>query len=312
MLGFVSDEIPVGSPPAPPGRHAAPGGWYADPVDHSRERYWDGWQWTRNVRARVGARPTDRGGRPGPGSYGSGPYRGAGDHDRWEPGGPGPGQSQAPGPYAEPGSYGSEGRGAPGTYGAAPGQWQGYAPAGPGYQMVPATADGVPLAAWGWRALALIIDLLLVLVMVDIIARVTGLSARMDQASNAYAAYVQEVLTTGTQFDLAYAIGLLSTPATIIVNLLNVALFVIYSAVMLSRRGATLGKIVCRLRVVPVGQGHGGPALPAKKAWLRPLVTQAFGLVPLLGLVDYLFPLWDKKKQTLHDKIVTTQVIRER
>jgi uncharacterized RDD family membrane protein YckC len=47
----VSD-IPVGSPPVPPGRHAAPGGWYADPVDPARERYWDGWQWSRNTRQR--------------------------------------------------------------------------------------------------------------------------------------------------------------------------------------------------------------------------------------------------------------------
>src|SRR4028118_1050230 len=43
-------DIPVGSPPVPPGRHAAPGGWYADPVDPARERYWDGWQWSRNTR----------------------------------------------------------------------------------------------------------------------------------------------------------------------------------------------------------------------------------------------------------------------
>ncbi|HEV2928958.1 MAG TPA: DUF2510 domain-containing protein, partial [Propionibacteriaceae bacterium] len=45
-------DIPVGSPPVPPGRHAAPGGWYADPVDPARERYWDGWQWSRNTRPR--------------------------------------------------------------------------------------------------------------------------------------------------------------------------------------------------------------------------------------------------------------------
>lgn len=54
----VSDEIPVGSPPAPPGRHAAPGGWYPDPVDTTRERYWDGWQWSRQTReAPVTQRP---------------------------------------------------------------------------------------------------------------------------------------------------------------------------------------------------------------------------------------------------------------
>ncbi len=48
-MGDVSD-IPVGSPPVPPGRHAAPGGWYPDPVDPAQERYWDGWQWSRNTR----------------------------------------------------------------------------------------------------------------------------------------------------------------------------------------------------------------------------------------------------------------------
>jgi uncharacterized RDD family membrane protein YckC len=43
-------EIPVGSPPVPPGRHAAPGGWYPDPANATQERYWDGWQWSRNTR----------------------------------------------------------------------------------------------------------------------------------------------------------------------------------------------------------------------------------------------------------------------
>ena len=46
----MSSEIPVGSPPVPPGRHAAPSGWYPDPVNRANERYWDGWQWSRNTR----------------------------------------------------------------------------------------------------------------------------------------------------------------------------------------------------------------------------------------------------------------------
>jgi uncharacterized RDD family membrane protein YckC len=48
-------DIPVGSPAPPPGRHAAPGGWYPDPVDPTRERYWDGWQWSRTTRPRENA-----------------------------------------------------------------------------------------------------------------------------------------------------------------------------------------------------------------------------------------------------------------
>jgi len=72
-------DIPVGSPPAPPGRHAAPGGWYPDPLDVSRERYWDGWQWSRNTREAEG-RPVQRqtvGSPVGPTPYGiqhAGPY----------------------------------------------------------------------------------------------------------------------------------------------------------------------------------------------------------------------------------------------
>lgn len=50
-------EIPIGSPPAPPGRHAAPTGWYPDPLDAARERYWDGWQWSSQTREGSGVRP---------------------------------------------------------------------------------------------------------------------------------------------------------------------------------------------------------------------------------------------------------------
>jgi len=88
----VSD-IPVGSPPAPPGRHAAPGGWYPDPVDSLQERYWDGWQWSRNTRPRESARPTPQ--RP----YGAepqNPYAGSGrPADGGYPVAPAPGRAQA-------------------------------------------------------------------------------------------------------------------------------------------------------------------------------------------------------------------------
>lgn len=57
----MSGDIPVGSPPVPPGRHAAPAGWYPDPADRSRERYWDGWQWHRDTRPMASTPPA----RPG-------------------------------------------------------------------------------------------------------------------------------------------------------------------------------------------------------------------------------------------------------
>ena len=89
-------DIPVGSPPVPPGRHAAPGGWYADPVDPARERYWDGWQWSRNTRPREGQAP------PYAAPAGAAPtgYPGAGPgYTGSTPGAPG----AAPGGYRQPG-----------------------------------------------------------------------------------------------------------------------------------------------------------------------------------------------------------------
>lgn len=286
----MSDQIPVGSPPAPPGRHAAPGGWYADPVDGSRERYWDGWQWTRNLRPRAGAAPAAPKGPTAP------PVPGHGSAQ--------PPMAAQPGPYGQP-PQGYSPQGYP-PQGFPP---QGYAP--PGYVAVPATADGVPLARWWWRVLAYVIDYFLLSAVVQIIAAVTGLAAQIDQASREYQAYLTEVLTTGATPDFAHAIGLLNTPASMIVSVISSVAFIIYSGLMLQARGATLGKMICRLRVVPLDQGRGGPALDKRRAWVRPLVTEAIAIIPLVGLIDLLFPLWDRRKQALHDKIAGTQVVRE-
>lgn len=179
------------------------------------------------------------------------------------------------------------------------------------YRMVPATADGVPLASWLARAGAYIVDWFLLMAVTQIIAMVTPLGAGITRSMNAYIAYLQEVATTGGQLDFAHAVGLLNSPEMTALNVISSVAFIVYSALMLRARGATLGKLLFRLRVVAVGEGRSAPGLATGKAWLRPLVTELIGLLPLLPILDYLFPLWDRRKQTLHDKIVSTQVIRE-
>lgn len=182
---------------------------------------------------------------------------------------------------------------------------------GPMYRTVPTTADGVRLAPWLWRALAYLIDLFLVYAVTEIISRIMGWSAAISRATNAYMAYLTEVMTTGGELDFLRALEMLNTPEATYVNLTMMVIFVVYSGLMLRRRGATLGKMVCRLRVVPLDQGRSTPGLPIATAWLRPLVTKLMEFVPLLQPIDFLFPLWDRRKQTLHDKLVRTQVIRE-
>jgi uncharacterized RDD family membrane protein YckC len=51
--------------------------------------------------------------------------------------------------------------------------------------------------------------------------------------------------------------------------------------------------------------------------WLSQFGVGILGLVPVVGslagvytLLDYLWPLWDDKKQAIHDKVAKTNVVR--
>ncbi|MGH8900159.1 MAG: RDD family protein [Egibacteraceae bacterium] len=92
-----------------------------------------------------------------------------------------------------------------------------------------------------------------------------------------------------------------------------------YYVLMEGRRaGQTLGKMAANVRVVD--QATGGPIGPGKACvrWLVrllfwvtvPLLT--FGAGIMLPLVDALWPLWDERKQALHDKLAGTLVVTTR
>jgi uncharacterized RDD family membrane protein YckC len=281
-------DIPVGSPPVPPGRHAAPGGWYADPVDPARERYWDGWQWSRNTRPREGQPPPSV-----------------------APAGPAPTGYANPGPTGYPGSV-------PGGY---PGPAPGGHGAPPGYPVAPAygypagpsatTADGVPLAGWWWRVLATVIDNALLSTVVTVLAAPLWLPV--------YEAFVSyfEAIVAAQQNGLPPPVmdpnQLFPIRAQVILTALSVGLGMIYHVTFLRWKGATLGKLACRLRVVPVDRGRYPGPLSWSAVFIRASVWVLPGISSLLALftvVDVLFPLWQPKRQALHDLAAKTQVIR--
>ena len=79
------------------------------------------------------------------------------------------------------------------------------------------------------------------------------------------------------------------------------------------RNGQTLGKQVLNIRVFR----EDGQPVSIGFALLRDFVVRflLFGfigifLIGLPGLVDLLWPLWDERNQTLHDKIVSSYVIK--
>jgi uncharacterized RDD family membrane protein YckC len=71
--------------------------------------------------------------------------------------------------------------------------------------------------------------------------------------------------------------------------------------------GQTIGKKALGIRVRHAEQDRAigyGPAAG------RYLITVAFGFFYIPLLIDYLWPLWDKRNQALHDKVVNSIVVR--
>jgi uncharacterized RDD family membrane protein YckC len=75
-----------------------------------------------------------------------------------------------------------------------------------------------------------------------------------------------------------------------------------------SKRGYSIGQGLMKLRVV---DQHGN-LISMGTATIRLLATVGLGFIPVVGgFLDLLWPLWDKQRQTLHDKAVGTFVIKE-
>jgi uncharacterized RDD family membrane protein YckC len=279
-----------------------PAGWYDDPQDPSQLRYWDGVVWSTHVSPKVS--PTVE-------------------------------QSTIGMPYGvvpaaeRPHSAGSQGAQGPATVqdgyrtpqqGQAGGQWPAYGQGpgqpgqqGPGWQTRPATTpDGVVLSGWWKRVLARIIDLF--------IAAIVSLPltyAPMQHAMNLFGDFFRQVLsdaeagiTTTAQPPAELTVVMMQ------VGLIGLAVRIVYEIAFLTWRGATPGKMAVGISVRL--RDKAGP-LSFVVALKRTAVQEAgtvFGLVPVVGalgslftLLDSLWPLWDDKKQAIHDKAAATNVV---
>jgi len=80
----------------------------------------------------------------------------------------------------------------------------------------------------------------------------------------------------------------------------------IYNKVYLvAQRGSSIGQGVVKIKVVDA-QGN---LLSTGNAALRLLTHVGLSFIPFGSIVDLLWPLWDERRQTLHDKAVGCYVI---
>lgn len=78
---------------------------------------------------------------------------------------------------------------------------------------------------------------------------------------------------------------------------------------LVAQRGSSIGQGVMNLKVVDIN----GNLLSTGTAFIRLIARVALGFLPMVGpLLDLLWPLWDDKRQTLHDKAVGSYVLKLR
>ena len=144
-----------------------------------------------------------------------------------------------------------------------------------------------PLSSWGRRAAAALLDGLFALLLVGplLIVLAVVLYASMDER------------------DAETAINLLFSGIFLLFALLY------YSLTMrrAGHNGQTWGKQILGIRVIK----ESGEPFTAGSAIVREVLVKniLMWLCFIVGILDYLSPLWDDRNQAWHDKIVNTLVV---
>jgi len=89
-----------------------------------------------------------------------------------------------------------------------------------------------------------------------------------------------------------------------ITTLLLLGSYILYEGLMLGAGGQTLGKKALNIKVVTLDGGE----ISRGQAWTRAAMRQLFGLVPCLGLVDYLVA-FGQERSCVHDIVAKTRVV---
>ena len=252
-------------------------GWYSDPFSSAYLRWWDGERWTSStVVAGQGPPP------PPPGSPLPPPVAPT----------VAPTAPIAPPTYGQPPAYGQP---------PPPTQQPPWAPySAPPW---PAQVATFPLASWGNRFAARLIDwLILAVVLLPV-----GLALLWGPFSD-----FVDTLPAGGSMPSQQVIADFYTQIfgrVIALTVLSIVLQFVYEVPQLVAYGRTPGKRLMGLRIRPLAEDR----LPSwREATIRWGVVALGSLVGggLFTLLDDLFPLWDKPwQQTLHDKAAKTVVV---
>ena len=196
----------------------------------------------------------------------------------------------------------------------------------------PTTPDGEPLAGWWWRVLAYVIDSIIISVVANIVSIPAQIQIQQDfmpvmerfnraieqnpEAPPDFWAFFNDYLDVMQQ----HAFWLVAPGAIFTV---------LYWAIFLRWKGATPGKLMLGMRIRLRDQAGRLPwsSIIARMILQFGVIWSVFVIALLTGsvtmyvvwmlatmimLLDPLWATWDSKRQTLHDKLAATNVVRPR
>lgn len=186
-------------------------------------------------------------------------------------------------PVPPPGSY------PPGGYPPPPG---GYYPPPGGYPPLPGALPKSAYTSWATRVAAYLIDLVPFAVLVG-----TGQAIQFATAANTC---VTDTTDSGYSLNCTSQPSTLGVAAAMVFGLLAIIFGIWNYGYRQGLTGSSIGKSIMKFTVV--GEATGRP-IGFGPSILRQLAHIVDGLLCNIG---YLFPLWDAKRQTIADKIMST------
>jgi uncharacterized RDD family membrane protein YckC len=212
---------------------------------------------------------------------------------------PAPGYLAAMPPGYQPGAQ-------PPGYPVPPGY---YPPPPRGYVPIPLAPDGRPLAGFGDRLLAFIVDALIMgaASMIFLLPALIWWFRRFAETMTTLNSSYDPADTPPSDFFADFFVGYLVLLAIAVISGLLISY--VYLVEMSWRSGQTIGKRIMKLQVAPVDAAESRSRMMFVKRWA---VERLCGLlVPFFDYLDGLWQLWDKPlQQCLHDKAARTVVVK--
>ncbi|MFR9776668.1 RDD family protein [Micromonospora sp. MS34] len=281
-------------------------GWYVDPADPETRRYWDGEGWI-GAPIPVDATPPDGPPPPEPAPAAEPVPVGPGAHPGRPDTGVHPGQ---PGPAPYPGL--------PGGAGQWPGQPAGPPPGAP-YPTWPGRPPlpyphGLPLASYGARLVARLIDFGMVLLL-NVAVNGWFVWRYFEEIAPYLRESFRRALSGNNSTEGLPQPGDQAGLLQIVILLIATALWFAYEVPSMAARGQTFGKRVVGVRALPVEADQPLGFGRATRRWttlgLPTMLWYCCGFGLLLQFVDAVSVLFDQPlRQALHDKRAQTVVVQ--